>query len=201
MQRARLDAHRADLFGGPNVVVPPKELMASEPHDIPTQKEMVKNHSDEELSSSAEEVTPRTATPVTRPSTTTPADDFALAFDIDGVLVKGGQAIPEAVDALKYINGENPYGIKVYVLFSFPSLFVTFRRLITNVIFNQTLHLRNERRRQVRGRKMQGSQRSTRATHLSAPVHLRTYTHEGVGREVQHSTRGRWRGREMSYCR
>jgi ribonucleotide monophosphatase NagD (HAD superfamily) len=41
------------------------------------------------------------------------SDDFALAFDIDGVLIKGGQPIPAAVDAMKYINGENPYGVKV----------------------------------------------------------------------------------------
>lgn len=43
----------------------------------------------------------------------TVSDDFALAFDIDGVLIRGGQAIPEAVEAMKYINGENPYGVKV----------------------------------------------------------------------------------------
>ncbi|RJE21183.1 Phosphatidyl synthase [Aspergillus sclerotialis] len=121
VQRVRrlsgLDGSRADLYGGPNVVVPPKELMATETHDTTVQIEMVKNHLEEELSS-AEEASPRVASPVNRPPLT-PADDFALAFDIDGVLVKGGQAIPEAVDALKYINGENPYGIKV------PYIFVT----------------------------------------------------------------------------
>lgn len=41
------------------------------------------------------------------------SDDFALAFDIDGVLVRGGKPIPEAVEAMRYINGENPYGIRV----------------------------------------------------------------------------------------
>lgn len=131
VQRVRrlsgLDGSRADLYGGPNVVVPPKELMASETHDTTVKTEMVKNHLEEEQLSSAEETSPRTATPVNRPPLT-PADDFALAFDIDGVLVKGGQAIPEAVDALKYINGENPYGVKVYVLLSLPFLRVLFSR-------------------------------------------------------------------------
>ena len=51
-------------------------------------------------------------TPMTHPPKVT-SDDFALAFDIDGVLIKGGEPIPEAVDAMKYINGENPYGVRV----------------------------------------------------------------------------------------
>ena len=51
-------------------------------------------------------------TPMPHPPKVT-SDDFALAFDIDGVLIKGGEPIPEAVDAMKYINGENPYGVKV----------------------------------------------------------------------------------------
>lgn len=45
------------------------------------------------------------------------SDGFAFGFDIDGVLMKGGQPIPEGIQALRYINGENPYGIKVYVIF------------------------------------------------------------------------------------
>lgn len=48
----------------------------------------------------------------------TVSDDFAFAFDIDGVLLRGGNAIPEAIEALRYINGENPYSIKVYVFLS-----------------------------------------------------------------------------------
>lgn len=41
------------------------------------------------------------------------ADGFAFAFDIDGVLVRGGRAIPEAIEAMKALNGENKYGIKM----------------------------------------------------------------------------------------
>lgn len=41
------------------------------------------------------------------------ADGFAFAFDIDGVLVRGGRAIPEAIEAMKVLNGENKYNIKM----------------------------------------------------------------------------------------
>ncbi|KAJ5288077.1 phosphatase [Penicillium angulare] len=51
------------------------------------------------------------------PSIVTTSTDYALAFDIDGVLVRGGEAIPEAVKAMKYINGENPYGVRVPYIF------------------------------------------------------------------------------------
>ncbi|KAH7011972.1 HAD-like domain-containing protein [Ilyonectria destructans] len=47
------------------------------------------------------------------------ADEFVFAFDIDGVLVRGGRAIPEAIEAMKVLNGENEYGIKV------PHIFLT----------------------------------------------------------------------------
>lgn len=45
------------------------------------------------------------------------ASTFAFAFDIDGVLVRGGRAIPEAIEAMRMLNGENEWGIKVQVLF------------------------------------------------------------------------------------
>ncbi|KAF9893051.1 hypothetical protein FE257_012462 [Aspergillus nanangensis] len=112
-----LEACRADLYGGPNVLVPPRHLMASsEAHDIAIEMAMAKQHLDEEISS--EDGSPRVATPIERPPQTT-ADDFALAFDIDGVLIRGGEPIPEAAEAMRYINGENPYGVKV------PYIFVT----------------------------------------------------------------------------
>jgi hypothetical protein len=105
-----LDAARADLYGGPNVGVPPKHLMAfSHDFNIPA-PEMSKSSTDDEVSS--EEESPQVATPMSTPPMVT-SDDFALAFDIDGVLIRGGQPIPAAVDAMKYINGENPYGVRV----------------------------------------------------------------------------------------
>ncbi|KAI9043722.1 phosphatidyl synthase [Aspergillus affinis] len=111
-----LDASRADLYGGPNVVLPPQHLMASSAHDTAMGMEMAKQHLEDEISS--EDGSPRVASPTSRPAQTT-TDDFALAFDIDGVLLKGGDPIPAAIDALKYINGDNPYGMTI------PYIFVT----------------------------------------------------------------------------
>lgn len=45
--------------------------------------------------------------------------NYAFAFDIDGVLVRGPCTIPYGVEAIKYLNGENPYNIQV------PYIFVT----------------------------------------------------------------------------
>ena len=50
------------------------------------------------------------ATPTLDPDV---AEDFAFAFDIDGVLIRGGRPIPEAIEAMKVLNGDNAYGIKV----------------------------------------------------------------------------------------
>ncbi|ERT01319.1 uncharacterized protein SPSK_07481 [Sporothrix schenckii 1099-18] len=63
------------------------------------------------------------ATPLTEPETpptdedSDVADNFAFAFDIDGVLVRGGRPIPEAVEAMKVLNGDNKYGIRVPYIF------------------------------------------------------------------------------------
>lgn len=52
-------------------------------------------------------------TPSSPLSPSTVADSFVFAFDIDGVLVRGGKAIPEAIQAMKVLNGENEFGIHV----------------------------------------------------------------------------------------
>lgn len=44
---------------------------------------------------------------------------YAFAFDIDGVLVRGPETLSHGVEAIKYLDGENPYNIKV------PYIFVT----------------------------------------------------------------------------
>jgi hypothetical protein len=41
------------------------------------------------------------------------ADSFAFAFDIDGVLIRGGRPIPEAIEAMKVLNGQNKYNMKM----------------------------------------------------------------------------------------
>lgn len=59
-------------------------------------------------------------TPILDPDSENVADNFAFAFDIDGVLVRGGKPIPEAIEAMKVLNGENEFGIKVYASFQHP---------------------------------------------------------------------------------
>lgn len=44
---------------------------------------------------------------------------YAFCFDIDGVILRGPNTIPEAVEAMRLLNGHNKYRIKV------PSIFVT----------------------------------------------------------------------------
>ena len=41
------------------------------------------------------------------------AEDYAFAFDIDGVLIRGGKPIPAAIEAMRVLNGENEYGVKM----------------------------------------------------------------------------------------
>lgn len=55
------------------------------------------------------------------------ADSFVFAFDIDGVLVRGGKPIPEAVEAMRVLNGQNEFGLQMYVLF-LPLFFPAFCR-------------------------------------------------------------------------
>lgn len=104
-------ATREDLVGGPVVLAPPKHLMApSEAHEVAASMEVARHE--------LEEFRSATTSPGTF-SETLVTDKFAFAFDIDGVLIRGGKVIPEAIDAFKMLNGENEYGIKV------PYIFVT----------------------------------------------------------------------------
>ncbi|EEB07243.1 hypothetical protein SJAG_02328 [Schizosaccharomyces japonicus yFS275] len=43
--------------------------------------------------------------------------EYAIAFDIDGVLLRGGDVIPGASESLRILNGENKYGIRVPYIF------------------------------------------------------------------------------------
>lgn len=44
---------------------------------------------------------------------------YAFCFDIDGVILRGPDTIPQAVEAIRMLNGDNKYNIKV------PSIYVT----------------------------------------------------------------------------
>ncbi|KAF2643786.1 HAD superfamily hydrolase-like protein [Massarina eburnea CBS 473.64] len=101
---------RDNMNMGPTVVVPPKHLMASsDASEVASAMEAARHHVDAPASP---------ATPPTSSESVT-TDKYAYAFDIDGVLIRGGRPIPEAIEAMKVLNGENEYGIKV------PYIFVT----------------------------------------------------------------------------
>lgn len=100
------DSRRCDLYSDPIVIAPPENTMAPCDADkTATRLERARKSIDETASGG---VTPEVEQP-DRSNT----DKFAIAFDIDGVLVKGGKPLPASIDAMKYINGDNPYGVKM----------------------------------------------------------------------------------------
>ncbi|KAJ4528018.1 hypothetical protein HRR83_000769 [Exophiala dermatitidis] len=108
---------RADLFSGPTVVAPPDHLKSkTSANETAQAMEMAKYH----LAEGSETSTPNESGPPTPDdSGLKTTDKYAFAFDIDGVLIRGGEVIPEAIEAMKVLNGQNEYGIKV------PYIFVT----------------------------------------------------------------------------
>ncbi|KAJ5093403.1 hypothetical protein N7456_009264 [Penicillium angulare] len=109
-----LGTDRADLYSGTGVVAPLKDLLAPSGDGDLISSNVTSPNIEETIFSEEESL--QTISPLSTPPMVT-CDDFALAFDIDGVLMRGGQAIPEAVDAMKYINGANPYGLKIPYIF------------------------------------------------------------------------------------
>jgi len=96
------DATSDLLSRGPSVVVPP-HLIDQEASDIAASMELAR------LEIEADNSPQEPGTP--KESSVT--DKYAFAFDIDGVLIRGGRPIPEAIEAMKVLNGSNPYGIKM----------------------------------------------------------------------------------------
>ena len=95
-----------EMAEGPVIITPEKHLhQPSSAHEIALAMEMAKRHLG--LSSSG------TTTPLNPPDTLV-TDHYAFAFDIDGVLIRGGDPIPEAIEAMRVLNGHNEYGMKVY---------------------------------------------------------------------------------------
>jgi hypothetical protein len=120
-----MTATEKDVQAGGPVVVVPERMMAqrSQSYHGPTfasametaRKELARLNLEEEAVSSPSESSPEIpGTPVT-PGECSTTDSFAFAFDIDGVLIRGGRPIPEAIEAMKVLNGENEYGVRMYV--------------------------------------------------------------------------------------
>ncbi|KAL6715572.1 hypothetical protein ACLMJK_006533 [Lecanora helva] len=97
-----------NLSLGPSTVVPPEDLQKpTDAHETAAALEMAMHR----LS-----VIDGTASPETGPVQIT-TDSYAFAFDIDGVLIRGGKPIPEAIEAMKVLNGQNEYGVKIPYIF------------------------------------------------------------------------------------
>lgn len=98
-------ARPENVATGPAVVVPPKHLRSpSNAHETAVTMEMARyNVNRTSCHTSAAKMLPKT----------TVTGTYAFAFDIDGVLIRGGKPIPEAIEAMKVLNGQNEYGIKV----------------------------------------------------------------------------------------
>jgi hypothetical protein len=105
-------ARPVDLYAG-NVTVAPSHQLSrpSDAHETALALERAKSHLAEESGESTPDGSAGAATPEEGGLKTT--DAYAFAFDIDGVLIRGGEVIPEAIQAIKMLNGDNEYNIKV----------------------------------------------------------------------------------------
>jgi hypothetical protein len=105
-----IDASRKSLSQCPTVVAPPKHLLApSEASEVASAIEIARH----ELADDASSVSSFGSSSGSELETLV-TDKYAFAFDIDGVLIRGGKVIPEAVEAMRMLNGKNDYGIKMY---------------------------------------------------------------------------------------
>lgn len=140
-----ISASFEDMALGPSVIVPPEHMgKPSDAHETAAALEMAKHRLAEKKPTDGESTPP---TPPTPPQTNF-TDQYAFAFDIDGVLIRGGKPIPEAVEAIKVLNGQNEYGVKVYVVHPSPE-----RR---PSLISQAIHLCHQRRRKDGAGKMSG---------------------------------------------
>ena len=105
-------ARPVDLYAGNVTVAPERHLSRpSDAHETALALERAKSRLEEESGESTPDASSGVATPKEGGLETT--DAYAFAFDIDGVLIKGGEVIPEAKEAMKMLNGANEYNIKV----------------------------------------------------------------------------------------
>jgi len=107
--------------GGPVVVMPQRMMMqrAQSYHSTfaekmaTARKELSTLNLEDESSSSAAPSSPETPGSPVSPDDMPTISSCAFGFDIDGVLIRGGRPIPEAIEAMKVLNGENEYGVRM----------------------------------------------------------------------------------------
>jgi hypothetical protein len=105
-------ARPIDLYAGNVTVAPERHLSRpSDAHETALALERAKSHLEEKSGESTPDASTDVITPEEGGLETT--DAYAFAFDIDGVLIKGGEVILEAKEAMKMLNGANEYNIKV----------------------------------------------------------------------------------------
>ncbi|KAI4094984.1 MAG: hypothetical protein LQ344_001831 [Seirophora lacunosa] len=105
-----------ELALGPSIVVPPEHMTKpSDAHETAAALELAKHR----LAEKEKRPVDGQITPPETPPQSNFTDQYAFAFDIDGVLIRGGKPIPQAVEAMKVLNGQNEFGVKV------PYIFVT----------------------------------------------------------------------------
>jgi hypothetical protein len=102
--RSSMAPTRENMATLPMVLLPSRDDVPGNAHETAAAMNVAKQHIDTVGSGSS---TPEA------PSETATADTYAFAFDIDGVLIRGGKPIPEAIQAMKMLNGQNEWGIKV----------------------------------------------------------------------------------------
>jgi hypothetical protein len=116
-----MNATEKDLTSGGPVVVVPERMMVQRANSHhggfaasmeTARNELAAMNLEEEVASSPSSSPETPGSPIT-PADAPTADSFAFAFDIDGVLIRGGRPIPEAIEAMRVLNGENEYGIRV----------------------------------------------------------------------------------------
>jgi len=121
-----MTATEKDIREGGPVVIVPERMMAqrSQSHNGGFAASMETARNELEALNLEEDalLSPTSSSPETPGSPITPADiptadSFAFAFDIDGVLVRGGRPILGAIEAMKVLNGENEYGMRVPYIF------------------------------------------------------------------------------------
>lgn len=104
--------------GGPSVVVPPRMMREplSRGRTFPERMSIARselNSKNLEAQVDGTSDSPeRPKSPIT-PEDTPTADTFAFAFDIDGVLIRGGKPIPEAIQAMQILNGQNAHNMRM----------------------------------------------------------------------------------------
>lgn len=163
----------------PTIVVPLGQAdLPSEAHETAAALELAKHKIDRQ------DATGNFSEPTTPPETDV-TDSYAFAFDIDGVLVRGGRAIPEAIEAMKVLNGQNELGIKMYVPTN-PAF------VMNGIDYNQTLHILNQWWGQDRAREMCGPKSPVTARNITRSIHMRSHPNARDGRKVRHCACSWW---------